>query len=79
MRKMTYRSILLKKFILLIIGMIAISNTYAIERIRWKMQHTGLAGQVKYIEAFANAGADIITIHPEATEDLQNSINKIKE
>ena len=33
----------------------------------------------KYIEAFANAGADIITIHPEATEDLQNSINKIKE
>ena len=33
----------------------------------------------KYIEAFANAGADIITIHPEATEDLQNSIDKIKE
>ena len=33
----------------------------------------------KYIEAFADAGADIITIHPEATEDLQNSINKIKE
>ena len=33
----------------------------------------------KYIEAFANAGADIITIHPEATENLQNSINKIKE
>jgi len=33
----------------------------------------------QYIEAFANAGADIITIHPEATEDLQNSINKIKE
>tara|TARA_B000000557_G_scaffold202264_1_gene167594 strand:+ start:10 stop:669 length:660 start_codon:yes stop_codon:yes gene_type:complete len=33
----------------------------------------------KYIEAFADAGADIITIHPEATEDLQSSINKIKE
>ena len=33
----------------------------------------------KYIEAYANAGADVITIHPEATEDLQKSINKIKE
>ncbi len=33
----------------------------------------------KYIEAYADAGADIITIHPEATDDLQNSIDKIKE
>ena len=33
----------------------------------------------KYIEAYANAGADIITIHPEATDDLQKSIEKIKE
>ena len=33
----------------------------------------------KYIEAYAEAGADIITIHPEATEDLQASILKIKE
>ena len=33
----------------------------------------------KYIEAYAVAGADIITIHPEATDNLQNSINKIKE
>ena len=33
----------------------------------------------KYIEAYADAGADIITIHPEATENLQNSIDKIKE
>ena len=32
----------------------------------------------KYIEAYANAGADIITIHPEATENLQESILKIK-
>ena len=32
----------------------------------------------KYIEAFSNAGADIITIHPEATEDLAKSISKIK-
>ena len=33
----------------------------------------------KYIESYANAGADIITIHPEATNDLLGSINKIKE
>tara|TARA_B100000963_G_C22459760_1_gene595088 strand:+ start:55 stop:714 length:660 start_codon:yes stop_codon:yes gene_type:complete len=33
----------------------------------------------KYIESYANAGADIITIHPEATNDLLESINKIKE
>ena len=33
----------------------------------------------KYIEDFANAGADIITIHPEATENLKSSILKIKE
>ena len=33
----------------------------------------------KYIEDFANAGADIITIHPEATDNLQDSIKKIKD
>ena len=32
----------------------------------------------KYIEAYSDAGADIITIHPEATDDLENSISKIK-
>ncbi len=31
-----------------------------------------------FIKNFANAGADIITIHPEATNDLINSIKKIK-
>ena len=33
----------------------------------------------KYIDAYADAGADIITIHPEATDNLTNSIKKIKE
>ena len=33
----------------------------------------------KYIEAYADAGADIITIHPEATDNLEASISKIKE
>jgi ribulose-phosphate 3-epimerase len=32
----------------------------------------------KYIEAYADAGADIITIHPEATDSLDESISKIK-
>ena len=31
-----------------------------------------------FIKDFAEAGADIITIHPEATNDLANSIKKIK-
>ena len=31
-----------------------------------------------YIEDYADAGADIITIHPEATEDLKKSIDLIK-
>ena len=33
----------------------------------------------KYIEAYADAGADIITIHPEATENLKKSIKRIKD
>jgi len=31
-----------------------------------------------FIKNFADAGADIITIHPEATDNLSNSIDKIK-
>ena len=31
-----------------------------------------------FIKNFADAGADIITIHPEATKDIINSIKKIK-
>ena len=33
----------------------------------------------KYIKNFADAGSDIITIHPEATKDLKESILLIKE
>ena len=32
----------------------------------------------KYIDDYADAGADIITIHPEATDNLKDSILKIK-
>jgi len=33
----------------------------------------------KYINDYAKAGADIITIHPEATDNLKNSIKLIKD
>ncbi len=33
----------------------------------------------KYIKNFADAGSDIITIHPEATQNLRESIDLIKE
>ena len=32
----------------------------------------------KYLKDYAEAGADIITIHPEATDNLKDSINLIK-
>ena len=32
----------------------------------------------KYIKDFANAGADIITFHPEATTDISSTINLIR-
>ena len=33
----------------------------------------------EFLKAYSDAGADIITIHPEATNNLQGSISKIKE
>ena len=33
----------------------------------------------KYIKNYADAGADIITIHPETTDNLESSINLIKQ
>ena len=49
-------------------------------------QHTDLPFDVhlmispvhKYIQDYADAGADIITIHPEATKNLKESLNHIK-
>ena len=40
--------------------------------------HLMISSVHDYIENYANAGADIITIHPEATENLKESINLIK-
>ncbi|WP_440931590.1 ribulose-phosphate 3-epimerase [Candidatus Pelagibacter sp.] len=41
--------------------------------------HLMIAPVHKYIVDYAEAGADIITIHPEATDNLQDSITKIKD
>ena len=41
--------------------------------------HLMIAPVHKYIKNYAEAGADIITIHPEATDNLKESINYIKE
>ena len=40
--------------------------------------HLMIAPVHKYIKAYSDAGADIITIHPEATNDLGSSISEIK-
>ena len=40
--------------------------------------HLMISPVEKYIKAFAEAGADIITIHPEATDDLKRAVSAIK-
>ena len=40
--------------------------------------HLMIAPVHKYIKNYAEAGADIITIHPEATDNLKQSIDHIK-
>ena len=39
--------------------------------------HLMITEPIRYVEAFAKAGADILTIHYEACEDLQATIDKI--
>lgn len=41
--------------------------------------HLMITEPIRYIEAFAKAGADLITIHLEACEDVDATIAKIKE
>lgn len=41
--------------------------------------HLMVTEPIRYVEAFAKAGADIITVHYEACQDLQATIDKIKE
>ena len=40
--------------------------------------HLMISPVEKYIKAFADAGADIITIHPEATDNLKRAVDAIK-
>ena len=40
--------------------------------------HLMISSVDNFIKSFADSGANIITIHPEATNDLVNSIKKIK-
>ena len=40
--------------------------------------HLMIAPVDKYIKDFANAGADIITFHPEATKNIDETINLIR-
>ena len=40
--------------------------------------HLMISPVEKYIKAFANAGSDIITIHPEATDNLKRTVGAIK-
>ena len=40
--------------------------------------HLMISPVEKYIQDFADAGADIITFHPEATDNIQRTINVIK-
>ena len=40
--------------------------------------HLMISPVEKYIKDYASAGADIITIHPEATDDLNRTIEEIK-
>ena len=40
--------------------------------------HLMISPVEKYIKAFADAGADIITIHPEATDNLKRAVSTIK-
>ncbi len=40
--------------------------------------HLMISPVEKYIKDFSDAGADIITVHPEATDDLKRTVNKIK-
>ena len=40
--------------------------------------HLMISPVEKYIKAFADAGADIITLHPEATDNLKRAVGAIK-
>ena len=61
----------------LTIGPEVIKNLRPITKLPFDV-HLMISPVDNFIESFANAGSDIITIHPEASKNLKNSINLIK-
>tara|TARA_B100000945_G_scaffold320611_1_gene331231 strand:+ start:818 stop:1477 length:660 start_codon:yes stop_codon:yes gene_type:complete len=61
----------------LTIGPPVISNLRKYTKLPFDV-HLMISPVHKYIKDFAEAGSDIITIHPEATDKLEDSINSIK-
>ena len=61
----------------LTIGPEVIKNLRPITKLPFDV-HLMISPVDNFIESFSNAGSDIITIHPEASKNLKNSINLIK-
>jgi len=60
------------------IGPVVVSNIRKISDIFFDV-HLMIENPGKYVEQFAKAGADLITIHAEACDDILNTINKVKD
>ena len=60
------------------IGPVVISKIRKISDIFFDV-HLMIENPGKYVEQFAKAGADLITIHAEACDDILSTINKVKD
>ena len=60
------------------IGPVVISKIRKISDIFFDV-HLMIENPSKYVEQFAKAGADLITIHAEACDDILSTINKVKD
>ena len=59
-------------------GMCVVQSLRKIENIVFDV-HLMITEPIRYIEEFAKAGADIITVHLEACEDVEATLSKIRE
>ena len=60
------------------IGPVVVSKIRKISNIFFDV-HLMIENPGKYVEQFAKAGADLITIHAEVCEDILSTINKVKD
>ena len=60
------------------IGPVVVSKIRKISDIFFDV-HLMIANPGKYVEQFAKAGADLITIHAEVCDDILSTINKVKD